>query len=1264
VNRPRMLASPLRQLASATVAAVLVAGILPAPVPAVATAPRDEAPEAVPVQAIDAGGEAGPGEPPSTAYLEWLEHEHDRIEFTPGGRVTVGFKPRRADAWPVGGQAPRALPAGRAAGRDMARMGNGSAWAALPGTRGTAPGKTTDPPASTVVPKIDRPVDAPSNDHPIAATAVTAATPEPDPTFDLAAASGLRRQVFGFLPYWEVSGASTKLNYDVLSTIAYFSVGATERGNLKKRDADGTRTTGWGGWTSSSMTSVINAAHRKGTRVVLTVSVFAWTSSQARVQRALLGSSSARLNLAMQVVAAVRDRGADGVNLDFEPLSRGYGDEFVSLLRTLRSEFNKIRSGYQVTYDTTAYIGNYPLEASVGRRAADAIFVMGYDYRIGSSSTAGSIDPLSGPTYDLADTVRAYKARVPGSRIILGVPWYGRAWSTATSSPRSRTISGLKYGYSTPVNYENVLAFAAKYGRRWDPVEQSPYVVYRRRHCTSSYGCVTSWRQIWYDDAASLRRRYQLVNDYGLRGAGMWALGYDGGHSELYRALATSFLVDKSAPTAGVRAFTAVQGDEGFIVRWAGKDVSRIVSYDVQVSVNGGRWKAWRTGTRATSDVFLGRQATGYAFRVRAKDSKGHLGAWNVTSTWDATPRLRGGFGRVTRDGLSYRTGPSTGAARLGSLKAGTIVALTRGPIYRDGYTWYEATQPIREWSTVSFAERGVWIAVAKGSTRFVVAVTAPNATIVKAGIRQLDFGASGSPSAVGTGAAAVAARAFSPNRDGSEDALRLRWTNGVRMGSLKVNVLRKDGSLVGSRAVSALAAGARGWTWDGRVRGVRVKDGTYLLQLVGTAVGRTYRAPSARPATTQQLAAYGVRIDTVPPRITSASATNQVISPNGDRVHDTTTLKLAASGGAVRWTARVTNAAGTAVRTKTGSGASVSFTWNGTSDAGRRVPDGRYLAALTLFDAAGNPVRRAGTLIVDTKAPVVRPATSAPAFSPNGDGALDTTVLSFTANEPATGTARLYRGTTLVRTWKIAGKTAWKATWNGTRGDGSRVRDGVYTLKVRVTDAGGNTRTASKRVVVDRTLKGLAWSSDFFSQDRDALKPASVLSFALARDAKATLRLYDAAGRLVRTVWRAKSLADGARSWKWTGGTGDGTQVPQGRYLARLRVTSPWATVEYGRWVWASAFSVVPNRTTVHAGQTLRVRFRSTEKLSSAPRVTFSQPGRTGVTVTATKLSDGWWKASFSVRSGSAGAGSIKVTAKDSEGGVNTTRVPIRVTS
>ena len=167
----------------------------------------------------------------------------------------------------------------------------------------------------------------------------------------------------------------------------------TASGDLVKRNADGSTSVGWAGWTSSRLTSVINEAHRHGTRVVLTVQSFAWTTGQARNQSALLGSAAARLRLARQIAAAVRDRGADGVNLDFEPLASGRADEFVAFVRSLRSELDKLARGYQVTFDTTGWIGNYPIEAATAPGAADAVFVMGYDYRTAGSSVAGSIAP-------------------------------------------------------------------------------------------------------------------------------------------------------------------------------------------------------------------------------------------------------------------------------------------------------------------------------------------------------------------------------------------------------------------------------------------------------------------------------------------------------------------------------------------------------------------------------------------------------------------------------------------------------------------------------------------------------------------------------------------------------------------------------------------------------------------------------------------------------------------------------------------------------
>ena len=1264
--RPRIRLDAARPAITAAIALVLSAGALPLPVGAAAPAPAvldtaplaAAAPDTTPTRAnpayVQADASVAPERQPSIAYEEAMAHENDVIKFEPGGRVTVGFRPRAGDDWPVDNRAPTRLPAGRATGRQMAVSVQGSSWANVPGSSAPSTGKDDH--------ADDAPVDAPGGTPSIDATASSFAVPAAEPEADVAAARGLRRQVFGFLPYWELSGASSKINNQVLSTIAYFSVGADRDGNLRKK-SDGRNTTGWGGWTSSNMTSVISNAHRHGTRVVLTISVFAWTTAQANTQRAILGSRAARLRLAKQAVAAVRDRGADGVNLDFEPLASGYADEFVALLKTFRSQLNKVRKGYQLTYDTTGYIGNYPLEASVRKGAADAIFVMGYDYRTASSRTAGSVDPLSGPAYDLTDTVRAYTARVSPSRIILGLPWYGRAWSTDGKTPRSKTLPGAKYGYSAAVNYESVVALVAKYGRRWDALERSPYLVYRRENCTSTYGCVTSWRQVYFDDAASLKQRYAIVNDYGLRGAGMWALGYDGGHAELNRALSESFLVDKSAPQAGIRILATEQGDEGFVVSWAARDRSRIVSYDVQVSVDGGPWAAWRTKTRARSEVWLGSDGHGYAFRVRAIDSKGNAGSWNVGSRWDASPRLEpGGFGRVVNDGLSYRSGPDTAAAKLGTLRAGTIVAVTRGPVSSDGYSWYEVTEPVREWSPVSFVERGIWIAARSSSDTNVKPYRAPNSTTVDAGIRGLNFGA-GPVSGVGSGPTARAIRAFSPNRDGLEDAVRLRWTNTVALDSLTLNVYRTNGTLVGSRAVTDTGSGAQRWDWNGTAGGARVRDGRYVLQLVGKAGSRTFRAPSIRPITTAQVGAFAVTVDTVRPKIRSASASSSLISPNGDGVRESVRLALASSGS-TRWALQIASRGAGTIGTIGGGGRSFAFTWRGEKEGGGRAPDGRYSATLLAIDDAGNRAHRSFTITLDTSAPAITTAASPGVFSPDGDGALDATRLSWKANERAAGTARILKGKAEVRRWSVRNASSWARTWDGRNTAGKRVADGRYQLRVSLADAAGNHRTVTRTVIVDRTGSFLRWSRGFFPQDADRLAPTATLTWRLARDAKTSLRLYDASGKLVRTVWTGKAQHAGNRTWTWNGRLAGGSFAPQGRYEARLTVASTLGTVVLSRAVWASAFAMTPSATRVKPGQTLKVAFTTLEPLSSRPTVVFKQPGRAAVTVTATKRSDGSYAASFKVRSGSAGTGSIRVSAKDAGGRLNRTTVAIRVAS
>jgi spore germination protein YaaH len=351
----------------------------------------------------------------------------------------------------------------------------------------------------------------------------------------------LNREVFGFLPYWVLPEDTLRLDYEALTTIAYWGVGANPSGRLGRRTADGRLTVEWAGWKSSSITSVIDAAHESGTKVVLTVIRFSWTSAQAAATTSLLSSSTARTRLADQIASAVRNRGADGVNLDFEPIPTGQRDNYVRLVRKVREALDGLGPDYQLTVDTTGrrWLEGYDIAALTRDGAADALFIMGYDYRVGTAARAGSIAPLVRTGDDLKQTLAAYLAATSPSKLILGLPYYGRAWSTKSDALNAWTRpQGSTYGYSQTVRYRIAARKARQYGRRYDVNEQAAWTAYRYRHC---YDCPVTWRELYYDDTESLGVKYDLVNDSNLRGAGIWALGYDGRRTELYALLKLKF---------------------------------------------------------------------------------------------------------------------------------------------------------------------------------------------------------------------------------------------------------------------------------------------------------------------------------------------------------------------------------------------------------------------------------------------------------------------------------------------------------------------------------------------------------------------------------------------------------------------------------------------------------------------------------------------------------------------------------------------------
>jgi flagellar hook assembly protein FlgD len=140
------------------------------------------------------------------------------------------------------------------------------------------------------------------------------------------------------------------------------------------------------------------------------------------------------------------------------------------------------------------------------------------------------------------------------------------------------------------------------------------------------------------------------------------------------------------------------------------------------------------------------------------------------------------------------------------------------------------------------------------------------------------------------------------------------------------------------------------------------------------------------------------------------------------------------------------------------------SFAWN---EVG--VPDGRYSLTVTAQSTNGKQATGTTTFYVDRTLSHVKLA--APAISPNGDGVLDATAVSFDLSGPAAVQLELWRGKKLLGPVFAGQEPAAGAvgiTWDGKLG-AHVVADGSYSLVLKVTDS-VTTVAQTLPVVVDTT--------------------------------------------------------------------------------------------------------------------------------------------------------------------------------------------------
>src|SRR5713226_3350161 len=442
-------------------------------------------------------------------------------------------------------------------------------------------------------------------------------------------AGGPQREVFGFALASSLNDPTVGYptwDFSLLTVAAFFGLHVQDDGTFA---AD----SGSAVWNSSELSGLIAAAHPQGTKVVLTIILQDFAAGTPHMGAGLAN----RAMTISQTVAQVSAKGVDGVNIDYEGLNgtcpngqtaRSMMTSFVLQLRSA------LPAGSQLSVDTYASSATDPLgffDIAGMAPYADFFFVMAYDLEYSnykrpplscSSFCLGPTAPLAGYYYNDTGTASQYTAVVPASKVVLGVPYYGRKACVGSATPNQ---------YPNPPTSVVADSYLDATGESTSSmVQPGSYVAHRDANDPAGPERWDTWfnstlnctRELYWDDVTSLGQKYGLINQDNLRGVGLWNLNYGGGAPELWSLLSTYFACVVSIGVPASETTT-----EFNVPLSAGGCTSS--SFEVQqqdLTLNQG----WFTLKSPVAQSFPG---DSYQIRARALSANGVTGTWTVAST-------------------------------------------------------------------------------------------------------------------------------------------------------------------------------------------------------------------------------------------------------------------------------------------------------------------------------------------------------------------------------------------------------------------------------------------------------------------------------------------------------------------------------------------------------------------------------------------------------------------------------------------------------
>jgi len=333
-----------------------------------------------------------------------------------------------------------------------------------------------------------------------------------------------RTVVYGYLPYWNTNKASFPSS---VTHVSYFSLTIQQDGSLlnipKEKQDPGYRKFQQGYLTT------LQESLRPGQKIELTLSMM----EQEEIP-IFIHSPDAQKRLVQEVLFLQKNYPLSGINVDIEyngSVTPTLQNDLVTLLSDIRTATKAIDPNFLLSMAVYGDSGSSHRLTVLELTAPhlDYIVVMTYDYHRRSSPRSGPVSPLYGKTEgkwegDIMEDLQLIRQKVPAEKILLGIPFYGYEWSVEdATNPQSFTLPRS----GATASYERVLQLLEAPGTKvfWDSSALSPYLQYEKNGIT---------QRVYYDNPLSLSYKLDLVKKAGFGGIAIWALGYEGGSTDLW----------------------------------------------------------------------------------------------------------------------------------------------------------------------------------------------------------------------------------------------------------------------------------------------------------------------------------------------------------------------------------------------------------------------------------------------------------------------------------------------------------------------------------------------------------------------------------------------------------------------------------------------------------------------------------------------------------------------------------------------------------